>query len=279
MTGLVVAAAAGVGLGLILIVTGLTDPLPLRATSGTARRLAPITLLGISTGAAVGVVTRWPVLAVTAGVVAAATPGWVQRWRRGRLHTVVRLEGIAGWVEQLRDRLSAGGHFQTTVTATAATAPVAIRAEVAALAAGLADGSPEATGAALGRFAEELADPAADVVVVALWMWAQHRAGNVAELLSSLAAHARTEAALGREVDAERAGLRRERLIFTIILVAMPVGLTAIDPGYLTPFATARGQVVLAGIITLYALGLGLLARLSATPRPPRTITTRRVLS
>src|SRR5438477_3656 len=81
--------------------------------------------------------------------------------------------------------------------------------------AGLAASTPEATTRALTDFASSLQDPTADVVAVALWMWAQRRAGDVAELLSSLAAHARAQAALAREVDAERAGLRRERLIFT----------------------------------------------------------------
>jgi tight adherence protein B len=272
---------AGIGGGVVLMVDGWLRPArPVDAARAErTRRLVRSVLLAVAAAAVVAVVTGWPALTVGAALVGAAAPGLVERRRRGRLYELQRIEAMASWIEQLRDRLSASGGFQTTVGATVRIAPEPIRAEVGRLASGLANASPEETEAALMRFAAEVADPIADLVVVALWMWAQRRARHLDELLSTLARQARAEAAVALAVDAERAGLRRERSILTVLLVAVPVALTAVDPSYLAPFGSAGGQVVLSGVLAMYAAGLWLLARLARPQRSPRVLDTSRVFA
>ena len=277
VTGLAVALGATVGLGLVLVVSGWTSPTPPR----TDRHRQ----LWVSSAAVVGaaglawVVTGWPALAVAAALGAAAAPSLWRHRRQGRLHHVQRLEAIATWIEMVRDRLAGGGWFQSTIVATARLAPELIRPELTRFAAALAapDSSPEVIDAALARLAAELGDANGDRVVMALAMWAQGHGTNLRELLSTLARQARSEAADQRDVDASRTMLRRERLIMTIVLVAVPVAMSVVDPGYLAPFGTSTGQVVLSGIVLLYGGGLLMLARLGRPVTPPRVLDTTQV--
>jgi tight adherence protein B len=280
MTILVFLVGAGGALGLILMVHGWTSPpAPVDPLRARQTRLVALSGLGAVVGAGLMfALTQWPALTVAGGLAGAAVPSFLERRRRGRLYVLARIEALASWIEQLRDRLSAGGGFQTTVGSTVRIAPEPIRADVTRLAHGLAEGSPEATEQALMTFATDVADPIADLVVVALWMWSQRRAKHLDELLTTLAKQARGEAARALEIDASRAGLRREKTILTFLLVGVPVALTAMDPSYLAPFGSTRGQVVLSGVLVMYASGLWFMSRLTRARRGPRVLASERVI-
>ena len=63
---------------------------------------------------------------------------------------------------------------------------------------------------ALARFADDVDDPAADLVVAALTLNARQRAGGLDRILTSLAASSRAELEMRRKVELERRGLRRQ---------------------------------------------------------------------
>lgn len=221
----------------------------------------------VGAAAVVGLATGWPVAAMLAGGAAAAGPSLVgAKARRGA--AIARLEGIAGWVEQLRDVMAASAGIQEAIGATAPIAPVAVRAEVERLAARI-ERMPLRD--ALRAFADDVAHPLADTVVVALTLAAE-RQGRLAEVLGEVARSARQTATMRLRVEAIRARTYvTARLIVTITLI-MGVGLVVLRRPYLAPFDTAAGQVVLAVIGGVFIAAGVLLARLARPSDPPRIL-------
>src|SRR6266545_1851521 len=153
MTALALLCGAGVGLGLVLIVAGWRGaPRPrlgLRR-SLTVRVQRPVLRLG---------------LAVGAGVIVGLATGWLLGGSRARQAETDRIEAVAAWVELLRDTLAGAAGIEQAIMASAAAAPAPIRAQVTGLAVRL---ERERLVPALRAFADELADPTVDLVVVAL---------------------------------------------------------------------------------------------------------------
>ncbi len=72
---------------------------------------------------------------------------------------------------------------------------------------------------ALARFADDIDDPAADMVVAALSLNARQRVGGLERILSSLAASSRSELEMRRKGELERRALRRQaqRIAFAVV--------------------------------------------------------------
>jgi hypothetical protein len=167
---------AGVGLGLVLVVAGWRGSelaRPARRALGPKLERANLRL-GLAVGAAVvvGAATGWPVGAVLAGLAGWGAPSLLAGTGRQQA-AVGRIEAVAGWAEMLRDTMAGAAGLEQAIVATAALAPLPIRAEVATLAVRL-DG--ERLAPALRAFAEEVADPTCDLVVAALVLAAEHQA-------------------------------------------------------------------------------------------------------
>ena len=119
---------------------------------------------------------------------------------RDRLNA--RSEALAVWAEMLRDTIAAHAGLREAIAVTARVAPLPIRAEVQALA---VRAEREPLTVALRRFAVEVADPVADLIVAALVIAADRQAHRLAELLSQIAAAAREQAAMRIRVETGRA--------------------------------------------------------------------------
>src|SRR5215467_9133792 len=116
---------AGIGLGLVLVVTGMrrTDApawsrlryLPDRARMAgrTGRRRVAGAVVA---AAVVAVVTRWPVGTLLAGVAAWWLPG-IAGPDRDHHRQVARIEAIASWAESLRDTLAAAAGLEQALLA------------------------------------------------------------------------------------------------------------------------------------------------------------------
>ena len=118
------------------------------------------------------------------------------------------IEAIAAWTESLRDTAGAAAGLEQAIPATVTAAHPLLRRPLRELAARL-DGRvplPEA----LARFADDVDDPAADLVVAALTLNARQRAGGLDRILTSLAASSRAELEMRRNVELERRSLRRQ---------------------------------------------------------------------
>jgi Flp pilus assembly protein TadB len=244
----------GTGLGLLLVAAGLTgrhpDPagvderssLLSRFTSARGpidrRRLAVCLVVGV----VVGVVTRWPVAAALSAVAAWVLPQIIGP-DQAHARRVAQIEAIAVWTEALRDNLSAAAGLEQSLMASAIESPEPIRDEVTRLAVRLQRGWRLRD--ALQAFAAELADPTADLVVAGLLMAARGSAGQLGEVLGELAASARAKVASRQRVAAGRRRNRTSARVIVGTTLAMAGLLALLNRGYLRPFDTPTGQLVL----------------------------------
>jgi tight adherence protein B len=272
VTALMALLGAGAGLGVVLVMAGLrptaSAPPRRRHLLSGLRRDRLVGRLGLAAGGGVvlGALTGWPVAAVLAGAGGYALPTLLAG-RGERTRQVARTEAIAGWAEMLRDTLSAAAGLEQAILATAPVAPVPIRTEVLALAERLGS---ERLIPALRQFATELADPIGDLVVAALVLASGNEARRLAELLSSLAAAARDQAAMQLRIEAGRARIRTSSRVVVGATLTFAGGLIILNRSFLSPFGTPVGQFMLGVIGLLFAGAFVWLARLGRPTVPER---------
>ena len=276
MTDLAALLGAGTGLGLLFVIVGwrhsalgaLPVSMPWHQLGDRVNRDRLLVRLAGVMGAAVVVaaLTGWPVAAVLAGLGAWALPS-VLGGAKDRAREVARTEAIAGWAEMLRDTLSAAAGLEQAIVATASVAPLPIRGEVLALAARL---EAERLVPALRRFADDLADPTGDLVVAALVLAAGHEARRLSELLGSLAAAARDQAAMQLRIEAGRARIRTSTRVVVGSTLVFAAGLIVLNRSYLEPFSSPLGQAVLAVIGLIFGLAFWWLERMGRPSAPER---------
>ena len=243
---------------------GATERVP-RPTSTARSRAASHRgmVLAVVSGVGVGALTRWPVAALLAAASGLGLPRLLGSLRAQR--TTERIEAVATWTELLRDTLAAAAGLSQAITATAELAPQAIRVPVLVLAERLASGvSMEG---ALRSFADDLADPSADLVVCALLVAATARSQRLGDLLGALAQSCREEVAMRLRVESSRASSRssvRTVILFSVSFAAL---LFVAARSYLAPFGTATGQFILLVVGACYVAGLTFMVRL-VRPRP-----------
>ena len=266
---LALAAGALVGCGVFLLVLGLrrSERSDLRAVVNAAGLVQDRRLVQAAIGAVVALVvvllTARPVGAVLAGGIALSLPS-VFGGRAARQAEIARVEAIATWTGQLRDMLSGGSGLLETIEATAPFAPAPIRPQVERLALGMRRGRLHA---ALRAFAADVDDPMADLVVASLIVATTEQVGRLGELLGTLAARTREQAALRMRIDRDRASTRTQvRGVVVVTLLSM-IGLLGFDKGLLAAYDSAEGQLVLAVIGGCFLAGFALLARMG---RPRR---------
>ncbi|WP_436499571.1 type II secretion system F family protein [Actinokineospora sp. HUAS TT18] len=259
---------AGAGIGVLLIVAGWRGKTRIRLprTNRLTRVRAAVTA---SIGGAAWLITGWPVAAILAAAGAWTLPHILGPDRHHQ-RQLARVEAIATWTEMLRDTLSAAAGLEQAILATAPLAPDAIRTEVTDLAARIQAGArlPDA----LHRLADDLADPAADLVVAALVLAAQHQARQLADLLGSLAGAAREQAAMRLRVHAGRARTRTSVRVIVGTTLAFAVALVLLNRPYLSAYDTATGQLMLAGVGLLFGAGIAWLAKIAAVAEPSRVL-------
>jgi tight adherence protein B len=260
VTALGVLLGAGAGLGVALIALGLRGVEARRQTKKATRvRIERHSLrLAIAVGAAV--------LAAAAcwGIPALFTES------KAQTTTIARVEAVAGWAEMLRDTMAGAAGLEQAIAATATVAPLPIRRDVATLAARL---ERQRLGPALRAFADDVADPTCDLVVAALVLAAEHQAQRLGELLGSLAAAARDQATMRLRVEAGRARTRTSVKVIVGATGALVAGLALFNRGYLAPYDTATGQLVLVLVGAVFAAAFVWLARMT------RPVTVERFLA
>lgn len=263
---------AAFGLGLLLVVYGIRGDGSPYGTGGrrTLRRVDDRVRMKAAVAVAAGVgmlaFTGWPVAALLAGLAAWGLPS-VLAEGRDLLRQVERTEAVAVWTETLRDTLAAASGLEEALAASVDAAPEQIREEVAELAARL---QHEPLTVSLERFADGVADPAADLVVVALSTAARHEARDLVGLLGALAASARAEAEMRRRIHVSRTRIRTSVRVITGTLVVFALGLVVFNRAYLEPYGTAVGQIVLAAVGAMLTVGWLWLRRMARVDTPDR---------
>lgn len=276
---LVTVLGAVVGAGVLLLVHALTPrevppprPGEQRLTAGLARlgRRVP---LSVTAGVVMLVLTRWPVLAAAVGVLVFFGPALVGG-AAGERRAINRLEALAAWTESLRDTIAGAVGLEQAIPATAYAAAPAIGRELGLLSDRLRVRTPLTV--ALQRFADDLDDASADLVVAALILNSQLRGPGLRDVLSSLAASAREELEMRRRVSAGRASTRRSVQIVVGVTVFFVLGLVLFNRDYVEPYSTPAGQVVLLFVLLLFAAGFWWMRRLAAFELPARFLVSSR---
>ncbi len=226
--------------------------------------------LVVAAAAAGWALTGWPAAGVLAGGAAAVlrrcpsayseTSGRTQRQeqaplRRGRRCWAARSPAHAG--------------LREAIALTARVAPAPIRKEVQLLA---VRAERESLTTALRRFAVEVADPVADLIVASLVIAAERQAQRLAELLTQIAGSAREQSAMRLRVETGRARTYASSRALVAITFGLAVILLVFSPTFMSPYDSATGQIVLMAIGALFAGALWALVQLGRPVTPPRLL-------
>ncbi|HET9733493.1 MAG TPA: hypothetical protein VFP54_12540 [Acidimicrobiales bacterium] len=267
-----IAALCGVlfGAGLLFVIAGwrgVDGTLVARATAVRGdRRLLLRIALATAALLVVGLATGWPVAAVGSAALAAFLPTMVGG-KAERTEAIERVEAIATWTEMLRDTVAAGAGLAEAIRATAQVAPAGLRGPLGGLSLRMEHAS---LGQALRAFADEVADPMADLVVAALVLAATEQARRLGDLLGALADATREQAAMRLRVEASRARTRTTAAAVAGIAVIAAIGFLAFDRPFLRPYDSVEGQVALALIGGCFAAAFWMLARMGHVDVPGR---------
>ena len=273
-TALAALAGGGAALGLLLLAVGLrgrdpaADPRPRRGASWNRRQLRQLSTAA-ATGLPVLAVTRWIAAAAGAVLLVLCWDRVFGGTRRSRAGTA-RLDALAGWTESLRDLVATGIALPEALPASVTSAAPALRPPLERLAGRLA--SRDALEEALRALGDELDDGGADLVVAALLLNSRAQGRALEAVLTALATSLRSELRVRRTIEAERRSTRRAVQIVVTVTLATALGLRLGNPVYVEPYATAAGQLVLAIVAVVFAIGFAWLARLSALPTTPRLL-------
>ncbi len=275
MTWLVGGLGALFGLGMFLSAAGLrggpsTSDKSRRPRFGRSNRQDFLlrTALALVCGLAVALPTGWLAASLLSAALGAFGPTMFGG-RAARRRQLERIEAIAAWTEMLRDVSASGAGIQGAVAATVPVAPEPIRPQLEALAVRL---ERDRLVPALRRFADDVGDPLADLVVAALITASAEQTRRFGDLLSSLASAIREHAAMRLRIESGRARVRATAQAVAAISIASSAGFVAFDRGFLAPYDSLLGQLVLLVIGGCFVGAFYLLGRLGRSVDPPRLL-------
>jgi tight adherence protein B len=271
---LLATAAVGFVVGGALLRSGWNhQPSPERVQR--APRLSFVTALIVTS--VVALVSGWIVPSCVIGGIVGWLAGALRRRQAGDDAGVERTEALASWVENVRDVLQSGNQPIGAIGATTETCQRSIRPQVLSLFARLSAGQP--ADLTFRRFADEMDEPLADLVAVGLLI-AVSRGAETEEVLSALAAQARHQADRRRVVEAERAPMRREVWMVSLVMCALLGAVFMFArSSYLSAYDDLSGQLFLTFVLIGYGTLLLWVARLATFPQPSRFLTLRRAES
>ncbi len=181
---------------------------------------------------------------------------------------MARLEGLATWTESLRDTIAGAVGLEQAIPASVRIADQSIAGPLVGLVDRLHTRVPMHL--ALRRFADDLDDPSADLIVAALIINSRLRGPGLRDLLGALASSVREELDMRRKVNASRRSTRRSVQIVIVVSVGMAIALAVFDHTFLAPYDSAFGQLILGVIGAIYAAGIIWLRRLAKFEAPKR---------
>ena len=272
-TLLVVLVGAVVGVGVVLLVSALTPREPSTVAAPESAVLKRLRSFGnrlplaVGAGLLVLLLTGWVVAAVSTG-------GLVLGWNAlfggagGERLAITRIEALAAWTESLRDTVAGAVGLEQAIPATAYAASPVISGELMTMADRLRVWVPLPV--ALQRFAEDMNDASADLIIAALILNSKLRGPGLRDVLTSLAESARAELDMRQRVDAGRRSTRRSVQIVIGVTVAFVVGLAIFNPAYVEPYDSPVGQLMLLVVIAFFAVGIMWLRKLSRFEMPAR---------
>lgn len=272
VTPLAVLAGAVAGGGLFLLVMAILGLPPRRGPGRLDRLVRQVFGLRGALAAGVGILavvaTGWVVAGVGMAALAFSWQGLTGAG--GERRALARLEGLATWTESLRDTIAGAVGLEQAIPASLRVAAPSLSGPVARLVDRMHTRVPLPD--ALRRFADDLDDPSADLIIAALIINSRLRGPGLRDLLGSLALAVREELDVRRKVTAERRSTRRSVQIVVLVSVGLALALAVLDHNFLVPYDSAFGQGVLIIVVALYAAGILWLRRLAHFNAPERLL-------
>ncbi|MFJ4920126.1 type II secretion system F family protein [Streptomyces sp. NPDC088725] len=266
--------AAGGGLALLVLALYGVEPKPGHVKAERGQRVSEMVQfvgkrgsIAVGVGLVVLLLTRWTVAGVAAGLL-------VFFWNRlfgGAAAEKIgmrRVEALAGWTESLRDTIAGAVGLEQAIPASARAAAPALRPHLDSLVDRLRARMPLPE--ALQHLADEIDDASADIIVAALILNARLRGPGLRQVLGALAKSAREEIDMRQRVMAQRSSTRRSVQIVVAVSVAFVLGLAVFNREFVEPYGSPIGQLVLACVCGLFALGFWWLRKLSVIETPER---------
>ncbi|PJM99203.1 type II secretion system protein [Streptomyces sp. CB01201] len=269
------AAGLAVGGGLALLVVAIRGVEPKSADRSSRGERAGefFQFVGKRGSIAVGVgllvllLTRWTVAGIATGLLVFF---WDKLFGGAAQEKAAmkRVEALAAWTESLRDTIAGAVGLEQAIPASARAAAPALRPHLDALVDRLRARTPLPD--ALQLLADEIDDASADIIVAALILNARLRGPGLRQVLGALAKSAREEIDMRHRVMAQRSSTRRSVQIVVGVSIAFVLGLAVFNRDFVEPYNSTIGQLVLAGVCGLFALGFWWLRKLSVIETPDR---------
>lgn len=271
-----------ISLGAVLVVLGARARPAGAPDTSTVRR-------GSRLRAAGAVLSRREQLTVAAaalaGLVIAITTGWVVALLALPVGTVLisrilmqetttritELEALQEWTRNLSGVLQTNAGLVEALGLTLRSTPAPICPQVERLVARLQANRPAPE--ALRAFADDLDDPAGDLIASTLLLGVTRSGAGLTRILKGLADSVAKEVAQRRDIEAARAGprwsARGVAILFTLVLTGF-ITLTEFGAQYATPL----GQVVLTVVLTMFFVCLWWLHWVTVPKPEPRFMVT-----
>ncbi|MEV0604634.1 type II secretion system F family protein [Streptomyces sp. NPDC050315] len=213
--------------------------------------------------------TGWPVHGLLAGAAVMGVPFILNPGSAAQAR-IERLEALAQWLNHLAGVHVAGISLVQTIGASAKAAPTPIAENVRALAGRLKSGGMDAEHA-FALFADELADGVVDHVVLLFQSHAVYKGPGLADALEAMATTIHQQAADARDVEADRAKVRKSSRQVSVIICVVVIG-CMLNGAWSAWYHTPLGQIVLAALGGAFAWTLTWLRRIARTKPDPRLL-------
>ena len=273
LLGILAGAVLGGGVFLLVVaIRGVTArPASARASKleRALRDMAGVRgAVALVLGALTLLATRW----VVAGIgVALLALGWRSLGgAAGERRAIARLEGLASWTESLRDTIAGAVGLEQAIPSSQRAAAPSLQQPLARLVDRLHTRMPMPD--ALRRFADDLDDPGADLIIAALIINSRLRGPGLRDLLGGLSTSVREELDMRRKINADRRSTRRSVQIVVLVAVAVALLLGVFNHSYVSVYDQPLGQIVLVVVAGFYAAGFFWLRKLARFDAPERLL-------
>lgn len=268
-------AGLGVGVGILLLVLGLTSR-PERATRPASNRVPArarigagftvkekrAALIAVMIGVVLALTTGWVVAILLAPVMAVGVPRLI---RPPQGVSTERLEAIEEWVRSIHGLLANALPLGSAIIATLPSAPEAIKPEISALVSRLQ--ARRSLEESLYLFADDLQDQTGDFVATALIEASRSAGAGLNRTLEALALEVADEVRMRRDIQIERQkAISEARWLTLIICTGVPAFVLFSNLG--ANYRTPTGNLVSLALAGMFG-GCLLWIRKTATTRPP----------
>jgi Flp pilus assembly protein TadB len=280
LLAILIGALAGGGVFLFVIAMRGLSPRPEAEERSSSRLdtlrqdvLGPRGLIALAAGLLILFFTRWIVAAVGVALL-------VIFWSKlsggagGERAAIARLEGLANWTESLRDTIAGAVGLEQAIPASLRAAAPSLREPLASMVDRLHTRVPLSE--ALRRFADDLADPSADLIIAALIINSRLRGPGLRDLLGALSNAVREELDMRRRIEAQRRATRFSATFVVAFSVGVAALLAILNRQFVKVYDSATGQLVLLAISGLYVAGFLWLTKLAKFDIPQRILIGRR---